>query len=208
MAHLAETHLNDMQLIAAAEDLRDGTLDPAASAHLAECRACADRVSALRSTIESAASLEVPEPSPLFWEHFPGRVSRAIDAAPPQAGWLHASRWLWGSAATAAVVMLLMLLPLRRDAAAPAPTGKVDVPAITASSDIDAASVENLDGDEAWEMVRAVAEATDYDEVQESGLAPRAGSLERAAMELTNDERTELARLIAQEIKRSGASIP
>ena len=55
-------------------------------------------------------------------------------------------------------------------------------------------------------MVRAVAEATDYDEVQESGLAPRAGSVERAAMELTSDERTELARLIAQEIKRSGAS--
>ncbi len=69
-------------------------------------------------------------------------------------------------------------------------------------------SVESLDGDEAWEMVRAVAEATDYDEVQESGLAPRAGSLERAAMEMTNDERTELARLIAQEIKRSGASTP
>jgi hypothetical protein len=158
--------------------------------------------------IDSAGSLEVPEPSPLFWEHFPTRVSRAIDAAPRQSGWLNASRWVWGSAATAAVVMLLMLLPLPRDAAAPAPPSTVDTPAIVASSDNDVNSVEALDGDEAWEMVRAVAEATDYDEVQESGLAPRAGAVERAAMELTNDERTELARLIAQEIKRSGASTP
>ncbi len=137
MAHLAETHLNDTQLLDAADGSLDRTPDPAASAHLADCRACADRVSELRSMIESAASLEVPEPSPLFWEHFPARVSRAIDAAPRQAGWLNASRWLWGSAATAAVVMVLMLLPLRRDAAAPAPTGTVDIPAVAVASEIE-----------------------------------------------------------------------
>ena len=197
-------HLDETLLLAAL----DGQIDAAAATHLADCRTCADRIRELRSMIESVASLEVPEPSPLFWEHFPARVSRAIDAAPPRSGWLSASRWLWGSAATAAVVMLLMLLPLRRNAAAPAPTGNADTPAVVALSDMDVDSVENLDVDEAWDMVRAVAEATDYDEVQESGLAPRAGSVERAAMELTSDERTELARLIAQEIKRSGASTP
>jgi hypothetical protein len=195
-------HLDETLLLAAL----DGQIDAAAATHLADCRTCADRISELRSMLESVASVEVPEPSPLFWDHFPARVSRAIDAAPRQAGWLNASRWMWGSAAAAAVVLVLMLLPLRRDAAAPVPTGTVDIPAVAVASEID--TVESLEGDEAWEMVRAVAEATDYDEVQESGLAPRAGSLERAAMELTHDERTELARLIAQEIKRSGASTP
>lgn len=203
------SHLNDAQIVEAV----DGRVDPAAAAHLAGCRTCGDRVSELRSMLQSVASVDVPEPSPLFWDHFPARVSRAIEAAPQRGGgggWLSASRWIWGSAATAAVVMVLMLLPLRRDTVAP-PTGKVETPHVIVSSDSDAEVAESLEGDEAWDMVRSVAEETDYDEVQAGGLAPRAGSLERAAMELNSDERAELGRLVAQEIqeiKRTGASIP
>ena len=199
------SHLDEAQIVEAA----DGQGDHDAITHLAGCRTCGDRVSELRSILQSVASVDVPEPSPLFWDHFPARVGRAIEAAPERGrggGWLSASRWIWGSAATAAVVMVLLLLPLRRDTVVPA--GKIEPPNVIVSSDSDAGVVESLEGDEAWDMVRSVAEETDYDDVQDGGLSPRPGSLERAAMELNNDERAELARLIEQEMKRAGASTP
>lgn len=206
-------HLNEAQLI----DALDGGLDAMAAGHVASCAACGARVNELRSvvqTLEAADEGSVTEPSPLFWEQFPGRVRRAIDAEPVRKGWLGAWRW-WGSAATAAVVLLVMLLPLRKEAVAPAPVGPAGDTATTVPADLVTTSPENLDEDEAWAMVRAVAEETEYDEVQDSGLSPRAGSLERAAMELSDDERAELgriieqdARLLKQQLKRTGASLP
>jgi len=203
-------HLDETQLLDALEAKLEATLEgKLAAAHLADCGACRDRVSELRSVIASVTSVEVPEPSPLFWDHFPARVSRAIDAAPSPAGWWRSPRWLWGGAATAALVMLLMLLPLGREAGAPAPTSDVEAPTTVASAEPNPdvlGSLEvadGLEGDAAWEMVRAVAEESDYDAVQESGLVPRAGSLERAALELSTEERAELARLVAQEIQNA-----
>ncbi len=206
-------HLNETQLL----DALDGRIDPVAAVHVASCEVCSGRVSELRSvlqTIEAADQDTVPEPSPLFWEQFPARVSRAIDATPDAAGWFSVWRW-WGSVATAAVVILILVLPLRREAAAPAPGVPGGNAPLVASTELVSITPENLDDDEAWAMVRAVAEATDYDEVQESGLSPRAGSLERAAMELSEDERAELARLIEQDarlikqqLNRTGDSVP
>lgn len=208
-------HLNETQLL----DALDGRIDPVAAVHVASCGVCSGRVSELRSvlqTIEAADQGAVPEPSPLFWEQFPARVSRAIDAEPEPASWFGAWRW-WGSAATAAVVILILVLPLRREAAAPAPAPGAPGggASIVASMELVTITPENLDDDEAWAMVRAVAEDTDYEEVQASGLSPRAGSLERVAMELSDAERAELARLIEQDarlikqqLNRTGASIP
>ena len=206
-------HLNETQIL----DALDGRLDPVAAVHVASCAACSGRVGELRSvlqTIEAADQDTVPEPSPLFWEQFPARVSRAIDVEPEPAGWFSAWRW-WGSAATAAVVILMLVLPLRREAAAPAPVAPAEGAPMVASAELVTITLENLDEDEAWAIVRAVAEETEFDEVQESGLSPRAGSLERAAMELSADERAELgrlieqdARLVKQQLKRTGASIP
>src|SRR5688572_27212527 len=146
-------HLDDTQLLEAATGERDSEVDAAAARHLGGCRTCSDRVGELRSMIETVASVDVPEPSPLFWDHFPARVTRAIESAPEPTRWFSASRWLWGSAATAAVVMVLMLLPLRRDAVAP-----TEAPIITASSNTEAGGVDSpdeldrLEGDDAWEM--------------------------------------------------------
>ena len=186
-------HLNETQLL----DALDGRIDPAAAAHLAVCRDCNDRVDELRSVIETIGPAEqnnVPEPSPLFWEQFPARVSRAIDAQPKSAGWWTVWHW-WGSAVTAAVVLLILVLPLRREAAAPHGIPQADDAAAIGAADVLAAP-ENLDDDEAWAIVRAVAEEAGYEEVQESGVRPRAESIERAALELSDDERAELARLI------------
>jgi hypothetical protein len=53
--------------------------------------------------------------------------------------------------------------------------------------------------------MRIVAEEIDYEDARQIGVAPRAGSIERAAMELSDSERAELARLIERELKRTGA---
>lgn len=205
------THLNDAQIV----DAVDGRPGAAVSAHLAHCATCDARVAELRGMLQTVATDHVPEPSPLFWEHFPVRVSRAIDAAPVSRGSLIRARWLWGSAAAVAAVLVLLLLPISRETGTPPPDGRASdtTPAtgviIANPEGLEAfEGLEDLEGDEAWTMVRAVAEETDYEDVRGIGLTPRAGSLERAAMELTGDERDELARLIEQEIKRTGVSTP
>jgi len=207
-------HLNETQIL----DGLDGRLDPSAAVHVASCQACSERLGELRAvlqTIEAADRDTVPEPSPLFWDQFPARVNRAIDAEPKGSGWLTGWQW-WGSVATAAVVVLMLILPMRRETTAPSRTAPAGVaPVVEVASELVPLSPENLDDDEAWAMVRAVAEETEYDDVQSSGLSPRAESVERAAMELSDAERAELVRLIEQDerlikqqLKRTGASLP
>ena len=53
--------------------------------------------------------------------------------------------------------------------------------------------------------MRSVAADLDYDAAMEAGIVPRPGAIERAAVELDDDERAELVRLIEAELKRTGA---
>jgi hypothetical protein len=62
----------------------------------------------------------------------------------------------------------------------------------------------NIDDDEEWALVRVVADDLQWDDAQEAGLHARPGSAERVALEMSADERQELARLIQFEMKRPG----
>ena len=89
----------------------------------AECRADLDR---LRSVVVEVQAAEMPEPSPLFWDHFSERVRQATAAAPtPVAAswWSAAWRPVAGVAAGLAVVMLPVLLWPRSGPVALAPAG-------------------------------------------------------------------------------------
>jgi hypothetical protein len=59
--------------------------------------------------------------------------------------------------------------------------------------------------DAAWAVVRTAAVDLDYDAALEAGISPSPGAAETAAMQLSVAERAELARLIQEEIKRTGA---
>ena len=59
--------------------------------------------------------------------------------------------------------------------------------------------------DEAWALVRTVADDLAWDDAAEEGLGVRPGSAERALAALTRDERSELVRLLAAETKQPGA---
>jgi hypothetical protein len=196
-------HLTGNELV----DLLDDALPPMRAAHLETCAQCRDAAAGLRSVLRDAADVDVPHPSPLFWDHFAARVSGAIEnhhVAPPPPAWV--SWWrrpvvAWGTAASFALV--LMVAALWRATLMPAPGSLAQPDAAVAEAAIDA-EPDNLEDDAAWAVVRTAADEMEWDDAHEMGIAARPGSAERAVLDLSTEERAELARLLAFELKRSG----
>ena len=69
------THLTPDELI----DAMEGLLAADRQAHLATCDECQGQLAGLSMALGDAKDAGVPEPSPLFWQHFSERVSTAID---------------------------------------------------------------------------------------------------------------------------------
>jgi hypothetical protein len=87
-------------------DLASGLGSDAERSHAAACPACASRVAGVRSALQAARSVEVPEPSPLYWEAMRRSVGRRIDDEPrARASWA----WLASLAGAAAVVAVVVL---------------------------------------------------------------------------------------------------
>lgn len=190
----AVRHLDDIQAI----DAIDGRLDAAAAAHVSACGSCRARVDGLRGVMRTLTETGVPEPSPLFWDHFPARVNRALDAPVPSSGWFTPARLVWGSAVGVVLMLVLLLLPFG--------TGPVeDAGDALPIAEITEPFPDDIDADEAWALVRSMADDLRYEDARDAGVVPRAGSIDRVAMELSASERAELARLIQLEMKQTGA---
>ena len=71
-------HLQPDELV----DLAEGTQAEASRPHLAACEACRRRLADLKAMMSAAVDVGVPEPSPLFWDHFSNRVHDAVAAEP------------------------------------------------------------------------------------------------------------------------------
>jgi len=69
-------HLTEGELL----DLAEGARPESSAGHLASCEACRRQLMDLRSAMTAAAAVDVPEPSPLFWEHLSVRVREAVEA--------------------------------------------------------------------------------------------------------------------------------
>ena len=69
-------HLTPDELVDAVE----GTLGPAPTAHLDSCDHCQREKRELAALLGDARMIDVPEPSPLFWERFSARLNEAVDA--------------------------------------------------------------------------------------------------------------------------------
>jgi len=98
-------------------DLAFGLGSDAERAHASACNACGSRLAEVRSAIEVARRVDVPEPSPLYWEAMRRGVGRRIEAEPrARSGWA----WLAPLAAAAAVVAVAVLTTGRTEAPSPA----------------------------------------------------------------------------------------
>ena len=129
------THLTEVELV----DWLDGILTPSRAVHLEACDACRATAARLREAVARAQDVEIPEPSPLFWEHFSQRVHdgvREASAGQPAGwlGWAQNATLRWATAGT-----VLTLLLVSGVWWASAPPGEPAAPRIASAPPADAA---------------------------------------------------------------------
>jgi hypothetical protein len=181
-------HLTSHELI---DDL-DGTLDRPRAAHLDACARCREQAAALSGVMTELGADEVPEPSPLFWEHFSARVRQSTaEAAAPASGlarvWKPAAALL---GACAAGLLLAAVLWWPAGGRPASPDARV--------ADI---SVEDpiLADDGPWTLIVLAAESVAWDEAADHfPVAPDVA--DEAVAGLSSAERAEFARLIQADL--------
>lgn len=173
--------------------------------HIETCAQCREDADVLRAMHSLAAADDIPEPSPLFWDHFSGRVAEELRREPlptPPTRWIPVPFATWAAAGTI-VVLLISTVVWRTTLHAPAPHVPTQV---SASPDfVTMEPVDDLDNDEAWAVVRAATADLAWEDAHAAGITPRPGEVEKEALQLNAAERAELERLIDEDVKRNGA---
>ena len=179
------THLSPDELIDAVES----TLSPDRQAHLAACEVCRRELAGLSDVLGEAMRTSVPEPSPLFWQHFSSRVQDAIDRdAAPVGGWPAWLRWqVLAPLGVVAVIVLALMIAVPRQDAPPLQAVDEAVPA-DVTDPIDA--------------LVAVVGDFDLDTASAAGVI-EPGIAEQAVLHLTAEEQQELTRLLKAELQRA-----
>ncbi len=189
-------------------DLADGCPSAAARAHAEACPACREQLASINAAVALARADRVPEPSPLFWDHFSARVSEAIRQEPEvRTRWWMPAFLTWrvmtGVAAAAVLLLAVAVWPNGRSPL-PAPPAVTSPPAAAASG-VSAAHDGDLapgEGEGSWDLVTALAgESIDAGE-DVPALEPAPGTAERAVDELSGDEQRALAKLLEAELTR------
>ena len=201
-------HLHSDELI----DLAEGTRLESSAPHLRSCEACRGQLTELRAMMSAAAQAEVPEPSPLFWEHFSARVRDAVAAegAPRRGALFGLFGWSWSGVlmplsvgGLAAVLVAAALMFNSRYM--PELTTPPSVSSGPAASIADAAPMAELADDPSLDMVADLAAQVDWEAAGESGIGLRAHEdvSEKAVNQLSDGERRELGRLLQEELLHS-----
>jgi hypothetical protein len=180
------THLAPHELA----DALDRALAPSRQAHLDACEACRHQLAELDALLNSVSSVEVPDPSPLYWEQLSARVRTAIDAEPKATGWREWLRWpVLAPVAALALIVMALATALPRDTTLVHEVAVVEP--VEASPDDRFAIVADLVGDLDWETAAS------------AGLTVVPGTADQAVLELTAMEQQELTRLLHAELTRA-----
>ena len=189
------SHLTRDELV----DLAEGILPSARRAHVDSCPACREQGEELSALLGDARAVVVAEPSPLFWEHFSGRVRQAIAEEPvAPLAW---PRWLQWPVLVPVAGLALLVLALVTAVPQPSPVESLvaeNHPERAAAADADA----EVAVDSAFAFILESVGPLDLDTAQEAGIASGPGSADRAALHLTADEQDELVRLLQAELAR------
>lgn len=197
-------HLSPAELV----DLLDEVLDSERAVHVDRCEACAASARELRATMRSAAlDGEVPEPSPLFWDHLSTRVRDAVAAeADTRGAFADWTGWrAHGVAPIAATLMVavvvLSMTLVRHEPGLPSVTPSA-LPAIASEpvseTTIDASTAE------VWEVLTSAAADLEWEAAHDAGMGVQPSTVDRAVQRLNPDELHELGRLLQSELKRPG----
>jgi hypothetical protein len=194
-------HLTSEQLIDLAEDGR-----AVSAPHLQSCETCRNRLAELRATLSVAASVDVPEPSPLFWDHFSARVHDAVEAE-RAAGTSALGRWSWlrisplWPGALAAIVLAIVIVTSGGRPGQPvsAPGGP------TASAVGPLGDTLSMDDDPSLSLMADLTADLDWDAASAAGLTTHVGVDNDAVIDLTDGERRALNQLLKGELAHRGA---
>ena len=193
-------HLTAEQLVDLVEDARTEPSMP----HLQSCEACRVKLAEMRATLSAASEVDVPEPSPLFWDHLSARVQAAVEAERAQ-GTLMFGRWaswrverwrvgpLWVGG-LAVVLLAVGIMTGGRVSRPAAPSGRI---AIVADSQ---AELPALADDVSLSLVADLVTDLDWDAAVEAGLTTHIGVDDDVVTGLSDGERRELHELLRLEL--------
>ena len=194
-------HLTESDLL----DLAEGAQPEPSAGHLASCEACRRQLMDLRAALTAAAVVDVPEPSPLFWEHLSARVREAVEAEGRSSG----SRWLSWWPSWRAVVPIGALAMLAFTAALLVrPADETSTAANVAGTEIadtaaDAGDLAQMADDPSLTLLGDLTSDLDWDAASEAGLAPGTDAVDDVVTSLSSGERRELHRLLQEALRET-----
>jgi hypothetical protein len=206
-------HLSREELI----DSLEHVLPPAREAHAEACATCRAERASLQEVLHRVAEVEVPEPSPLFWEHFSAHVRDQVAQQPQPTlsgwpAWATLSGWStrgwpkWAAGAATLLICVTLGWAGWRDyqrghhTGAGMSAGAYNPPGTPLAPD--QGSPLDSSPDEDWNLVVSMAEDVTVEDADDPRLAVKPGSAERALTDLSSEQRSELARLLTAEMLR------
>lgn len=203
-------HLTALELV----DLVEHTRPEVSAPHLASCERCRAQLQEMRRLMAAASAVQVPEPSPLFWDRFSDRVRDAVAAERdvPRRWWNAGMSWRRLLIPASAVAVAAILVVSAMTPRAPAPQAPIastasnhPAPAVApAASGVLNDGFEDAADDESLTLVADLSAALNLDPATDANLAPNGGA-EHAVTHLNDDELRELQQLLKQELASSGA---
>lgn len=151
--------------------------------------------------IAALREVDVPEPSPLFWEHLSQRLHDAVaNELPPTRGWSDRFNFAWTAGVLGATVAVVLAVGV---AIHHSPVGSRQA-ALTPAHVAQVSNSLHASEDEAsWAVMGDLASQMDFEEAAAAGLIATPGSADRALRQLSQDEQRAVAELLRQEIKNS-----
>jgi hypothetical protein len=204
------SHLSRSEIV----DLVDDTLSPACAAHVETCASCREQAETFRAALREAMAVDVPDPSPLFWEHFQARVREGVARTPRR------SMWAWirvaGYAPLAAALVAVLavgvaifggLTPGRWALVDPhaAPIVEPSGAAVAGVDFADQGIAQVLEAadSEVWAVLTAAAADVELEEAHAVGMHVHSATIDRAVQRMSPAELNELGRLLQSELKHS-----
>lgn len=138
------------------------------------------------------AAGDVPEPSPLFWNHLSARVRDAVAVEPiPRSWWM----MYWRPAAVSFVTLGLLAIIVWSRSAAVTPVATVDS-AAAANLEL----VADVEVSEMWRLIEIASPKVELDTARELGLMPTSYAADQAIEALSPAQREALVRLLRKEM--------
>ena len=164
----------------------------------------------MRAALQAVNRTGVPEPSPLFWDHFSARVHEAVaaDGLPRRDWWPDLwwrSRLAMACAAGVCAIVVVAAVVSMRSGDVRITVTDPEASVASVAEDVPDAEPAALLDDPSLDLVADLAAGVDWDAAGESGLETHETAADEAVGQLTAGERRELQRLLKEELTHTGA---